>query len=197
MGGGEFLCIIPIALLLGTAIGAVILRAGVSLFNTLTGASSKVRDDDERDDEDYDDRSDRDDEDETYTRRRAKLSRIERRGGVPTPNFPWSMLMIFVNLIVYLGTNIVLGLLMVGAAGGFGAGAMGRAPAAGMGQGESIMINIISAIAGFLTLSVICKAMLPTTFPRALGVAALVYVIYILIAVLVGVVLVGVIMGMK
>jgi hypothetical protein len=126
-------------LLIGTVIGAVILRAACWLFNSMAGGD-------------------------------------ERRGGVPEPEFGRAMLITFVTFLVQTGVQMVIGFVT-----GAGAAAAEQAKP-GAGGPAQLMASLIALPVGFLVMAGMLTAMLPTSFPKALLVALLEYVIIIIIA---------------
>lgn len=155
------LCIFPFALLFGCVIGGAILRLAILTFNKLSGASSHVRD--ENWDEDYE------------HEHRPDLSLIERRGGVAMPTFARCMVIILISLIVQFLFNAVFAMILIGG--------LGAAPGPGMngngGLTGEMLFDALTALIGFITLTLVCHMMLPTTILRALGVAVSYFVICI------------------
>jgi hypothetical protein len=97
----------------------------------------------------------------------------ESKGGVPEPGFGRALLITFVTLLVQVAVGFVIGLVL-----GTGAAA---AQNAGAGPAVQLLPSLISLPVGFLVMSGMLTAMLPTSFPRALLVALLEYLIMIAI----------------
>ena len=145
-----WICVIPIALLVGLIIGAVLLLASVHITNKVVGnkpASSNTQ-------FGY--------SDETYATSRGMLDEsnpfavptvqtiaadVSQGPGVPMPDFGRACLIVFVNGLATMGVGFVLGLLI----GGAGARMSGLLPQI-VGIGISILVY---------------QNLLPTSFGRA------------------------------
>ncbi len=104
--------------------------------------------------------------------------------GVPEPSTGKAMGIIALNWVIGFVIGLVLNVALGVGMGGF----------AGAGRGANLGLQLMSSgvqlVLGFLILSSLLTAMLPTKFGRACGVAALTYVVIIAIcAVIFGVLL--------
>lgn len=157
------LCVLLVALPIGLLVGAVILRAAVSLANKVVGGSP---DQEAEDDYDWDS-----DEDDPPTRR------TRPGGAVPVPGLGRAVLIVFAAGLANVLVGIVVGL------------AFGAARAAGggfNGPGPRLAAQLVSLPFGFLVSACIGGAMLPTTFPRACLVTLFQYLIGLVIVAVVG-----------
>jgi hypothetical protein len=177
------LCGIVFVIALVILIGAVILRAACSLFNSMSGASSKPRRrnyDDDPDDEPRSRRYRRDDDD-------LLEPRYSPRGspGVPEPSFGKACgimaIALVIHVIVQFGLGFVIVMLIL-------ADARGGGPFIGASPMASILIGLISLPIDLLVLAGLSSAMLPTSFGKGLLVALLDLLIWFVV----GVVIIGV-----
>jgi hypothetical protein len=169
---------------LGLMIGAVILRAAVSISNTVVGSqSSRSYDYDDDDDEDYDedDDDDDDDDDRPRRRRRRKKRRSKSSGAIPEPGLGKGMLIVLCAWIVNVGISLVMTFALAGG-GAIAGGGNGAA------NGVRLIAQLVSIPVSFLVLAGMCTAMLPTSFGRA----CLVALFYTLICIAIAVVIFGV-----
>jgi hypothetical protein len=183
------LCALVFGILIGTVIGAVILRAAIALYNKMAGASSPprgrrpearpaAREGDEGimagkappqagdTDEDLEE-----EELAAWDDRYRRMS-----AGVPEPTFSRAMGITFVTALVQAIAGFSVGFATQGAAAAGGQG---------QGLGPQILAMLISLPMGFLIMAAMLTAMLPTTFGRACIVTLLTYVIAVAIYVVV------------
>lgn len=151
-----------IAIPIGLLIGAAILRGAISLANMCIGGES------------YESRSSYDDDDLDYRPRRSASS-----SKVPEPSLGQAMMIILVTAIV----NAVVG---------FGVGIVVGVAGAGANmdqQSIQIIAQLIGLPVGFLIMSGMLTALLPTSFGRA----CLVTLFYYLICIAIGIAIVAVV----
>ncbi len=105
---------------------------------------------------------------------------------VPEPGFGKALGIAAATLVVNVLVGIVIGVV-------FGAGAV----AAGASPAQTqILVNLISMPAGFLVMSGMLTAMLPTSFGRSLLIALIAYAVMIAIGVVVAIVIAVIGVGM-
>ncbi len=163
-------CELIVAILLGTLIGAFILKVACALFNLLAGASRKPAD-----------RAASGEPGMAPLGKPISISGPEDRWeeleepdtspGVPIPRFEWAMrILFFATLINTTGSFIVLRLAR-----------LVWQPSL-RGSLGTLSIFLIASPLGMLVLAGICAAMLPTSFGKGLLISLLFHLLSILIA---------------
>lgn len=175
-----FLVFVVIGFTLGVAIGAVILRAAISLYNKSSGGSSngnsgKPAYPTNQSLNPYDQQAAYG-QPKPFAPMPPTLS-----AGIPEPSFPKAMGIIAVAGIV----NAVVSFLV-----GFVIGLIGGGAGVPM-QGIQLVAQLVSLVTGFFTMSLVVSGMLPTTFGRA----ALVTLYYFLICIAIAIGIVVVVFG--
>lgn len=140
---GAMLCGAVIGLLMGTFVGAILLRAAVSLYNRFADSGGS-------------------------------------EGAVPEPSFASAVGIAFVTTLVNSSAAFVGGLVIGGVAAAYGL----------EGVGVVVFAQLVAIPVGVLIMALILTSELPTTFRRAIRVAAC----YFLIAIAIGIVAGGIYM---
>lgn len=207
-GAGAVICGIIFMILIGLIIGSVILRCACWIYNKMVGASGGRRDryrdeaDDYRprrsrsrdDEEEEGDEDDEEEEDDDRPRLRRRSREFDPDApGVPEPSTGKAMGIIALNWLIGTAISVVLGLVMGGGLAAIGRGGPGAVGIAGMQMASSC----VQLVAGFLILSGLLTAMLPTKFGRACAVSAITYVILIALAAVIIAALLAVGIGLR
>jgi hypothetical protein len=202
-GGGEagaalgvMVCVMAFALLIGTAVGAVILRAACALFNKMVGDTGRPARRRPREMEESERFGERAGGTGIVTEEDAEAGRtpaLEDRGefssplvtrpGVVEPEMGKAMGIVFLTYLVNIVVSFAVGFCL-----GAGAGAAGAGKA--QVQGVSLLANLIALPISLLVLAGMISALLPTTFGKALLISLLYVLIGLVIVVIVAVIVV-------
>lgn len=173
-----FLVFIAVGFVLGVAVGAVVLRAAISLYNKSSGGKPSIS------------------SGQPAYPTNQTLNPYQQQAGaygepkplapmlssaIPEPSFPKAMGVIAV-------TAIVNGIVSFFA--GFVIGVIGGGAGVPM-QGIQVLAQLVSLVTSFFTMSLVVSGMLPTTFGRA----ALVTLYYFLIFIAIAIAIVAVVFG--